>query len=144
VKLIYQMFAKLLSWTVLHARSDTANEIEILVLRDQLTVLQRRTTRLHRMEDPSRGGHRLALLAQVCREPAGRGEGFGVVVAQHAAEADEGVVLEIACWLVLAHETQGEAEEAGCAQRSYVSRARKRLSPSRSAARSGVDRSSAA
>jgi hypothetical protein len=36
VKLIYQMFAKLLSWMVLHARSDTANEIEILVLRHQL------------------------------------------------------------------------------------------------------------
>ena len=30
VKLIYQMFAKLLSWMVLHARSDTTNEIEIL------------------------------------------------------------------------------------------------------------------
>jgi hypothetical protein len=36
VKLIYQMFAKLLSWIVLHTRSDTANEIEILVLRHQL------------------------------------------------------------------------------------------------------------
>jgi putative transposase len=43
VKLIYQMFTKLLSWIALHARSDTANEIEILVLRDQLAVLQRRT-----------------------------------------------------------------------------------------------------
>jgi hypothetical protein len=32
-RLIYQMFAKLLSWMVLHARSDTAKEIEILVLR---------------------------------------------------------------------------------------------------------------
>jgi len=46
VKLIYQMFAKLLSWMVLHVRSDTANEIEILVLRHQLTALQRRTPRL--------------------------------------------------------------------------------------------------
>ena len=45
VKLIYQMFTKLLSWIVLHARSDTANEIEILVLRHQLAVLQRRTPR---------------------------------------------------------------------------------------------------
>jgi hypothetical protein len=36
LKLIYQVFVKLLSWTVLHARSDTANEIEILVLRHQL------------------------------------------------------------------------------------------------------------
>ena len=39
------MFAKLLSWMVLHARSDTAKEIEILVLRHQLAVLQRRTPR---------------------------------------------------------------------------------------------------
>jgi putative transposase len=31
---------------VLHVRSDTANEIEILVLRHQLAVLQRRTPRL--------------------------------------------------------------------------------------------------
>jgi putative transposase len=45
LKLIYQMLAKLLSWIVLHARSDTANEIEILVLRHQLAVLQRRTPR---------------------------------------------------------------------------------------------------
>src|SRR5689334_10048334 len=40
------MFAKLLTWMVLHVRSDTANEIEILVLRHQLDVLQRRTPRL--------------------------------------------------------------------------------------------------
>jgi putative transposase len=45
VKLIYQMLVKMLSWMVLHARSDTAKEIEILVLRHQLTVLQRRTPR---------------------------------------------------------------------------------------------------
>jgi len=45
LKLIYHVFAKLLSWMVLHARSDTANEIEILVLRHQLAVLQRRTPR---------------------------------------------------------------------------------------------------
>ena len=45
MKLIFQVFAKLLSWMVLHARSDTANEIEILVLRHQLAVLQRRTPR---------------------------------------------------------------------------------------------------
>ena len=37
------MFAKLLSWMVLRTRSDTAKEIEILVLRHQLAVLQRRT-----------------------------------------------------------------------------------------------------
>src|SRR3954469_3531959 len=39
------MFTKLLSWTVLHARTDTTNEIEILLLRHQLAVLQRRTPR---------------------------------------------------------------------------------------------------
>ena len=43
--LIYQMFAKLLSWMVLHTRSDAAKEIEILVLRHQLAVLQRRRPR---------------------------------------------------------------------------------------------------
>jgi hypothetical protein len=43
VKLIYQMLVKLLSWIVLHARSDTTKEIEILVLRHQLAVLQRGT-----------------------------------------------------------------------------------------------------
>ena len=45
LKLIHQLFAKLLSWVVLHARSDTANEMEILVLRHQLAVLQRRAPR---------------------------------------------------------------------------------------------------
>jgi hypothetical protein len=39
--LIYQMFAKLLGWMVLRIRSDTAKDIEILVLRHQLAVLQR-------------------------------------------------------------------------------------------------------
>jgi hypothetical protein len=33
LKLIYQMFTKMLTWMVLHVRSDIANEIEILVLR---------------------------------------------------------------------------------------------------------------
>ena len=45
LKLIYQLLAKLLSWMVLHVRSDTTKEIEILVLRHQLAVLQRRTPR---------------------------------------------------------------------------------------------------
>jgi putative transposase len=40
------MFAKLLSWMVLRTRCDTANEIEILVLRHQVGVLQRRGPRL--------------------------------------------------------------------------------------------------
>ena len=45
LKLIYHMFAKLLSWIVLRTRSDAANEIEILLLRHQLAVLQRRQPR---------------------------------------------------------------------------------------------------
>ena len=45
LKLIYQMFAKRLSWTVLRTRSNAAKEIEILVLRHQLAVLQRRPRR---------------------------------------------------------------------------------------------------
>ena len=44
LKLIHQMFAKVLRM-VLCVRCDTANEIEILVLRHQLAVLQRRTPR---------------------------------------------------------------------------------------------------
>ena len=45
LQLIYLVFSKLLSWTVLRTRSDTNKEIEILVLRHQLAVLQRRTPR---------------------------------------------------------------------------------------------------
>ncbi len=45
LKLIYQMFAKLLGRIVLRTRSDATKEIEILVLRHRLTVLQRRTPR---------------------------------------------------------------------------------------------------
>ena len=43
--LIYLMFAKLLAWMALRIRSDTTKDIEILVLRHQLAVLQRRTPR---------------------------------------------------------------------------------------------------
>ena len=43
LRLIYQMFATLLGWIVLHTRSDTTKEIELLVLRHQLAVPQRRT-----------------------------------------------------------------------------------------------------
>jgi putative transposase len=39
LRLIYQVFAKLVSWIVLHTRSDTSKEIEILVLRHQLAML---------------------------------------------------------------------------------------------------------
>jgi len=52
LKLIYLMGAKLLSWTVLHVRSDTSKDIAILVLRDQLALLQRRTSR-PRMSRPT-------------------------------------------------------------------------------------------
>ena len=45
LRLIYQMFAKLLGWIVFSTRSDTSKDIEILVLRHQLAVLQRRTPR---------------------------------------------------------------------------------------------------
>ena len=45
LKLIYLMFSKLLGWIVLRTRSDTSKEIEILVLRHQLAVLQRRSPR---------------------------------------------------------------------------------------------------
>ena len=45
LKLIYLMFAKLLGWMMLRIRSDTTKDIEILVLRHQLAVLQRRTPR---------------------------------------------------------------------------------------------------
>ena len=44
-KLISPMLLKLPSWIVLRTRSDTTEETEILVLRHQLAVLQRRTPR---------------------------------------------------------------------------------------------------
>jgi putative transposase len=45
LRLIYQMFTTLLGWIVLRTRSKATKEIEILVLRHQLAVLQRRTPR---------------------------------------------------------------------------------------------------
>jgi putative transposase len=45
LKLMYLIFAKLLAWMALRIRSDTTKDIEILVLRHQLAVLQRRTPR---------------------------------------------------------------------------------------------------
>jgi hypothetical protein len=45
LRLIYQMVSTLLGWIVLRTRSDTTKEIEILVLRHQLAVLQGRMPR---------------------------------------------------------------------------------------------------
>jgi putative transposase len=45
LRLIYQVFTTFLGWIVLRSRSDTTKDIEILVLRHQLSVLQRRTPR---------------------------------------------------------------------------------------------------
>ena len=45
LRLIYEVLTKLLSWIVLRIRSDTTKDIEILVLRHQLAVLQRRMPR---------------------------------------------------------------------------------------------------
>ena len=76
MKLIYQMLVKLLSWMVLHARSDTANDIEILVLRHQLAVLQRRTPR------PRISWSDRAVIAALARLlPARRRRGFLVTPA---------------------------------------------------------------
>ena len=44
LRLIYQMFATLLSWIVLRTRSDTTKDIEILVLRQAASVLGQRFT----------------------------------------------------------------------------------------------------
>ena len=52
LRLIYQVFTTLLGWIVLRTRSDTTKDIEILVLRHQLAVLQRRTPR-PRMTGPT-------------------------------------------------------------------------------------------
>jgi putative transposase len=61
LRLTYQSFSKLLGWIVLHTRSDHTKEIEILVLRHQLAVLQRRTPR------PRINGTDRALLAALTR-----------------------------------------------------------------------------
>jgi len=76
LRLIYQMFSTLLGWIVLRARSDTSKDIEILVLRHQLAVLQRRTPR-PRMSWTDR-----ALIAALTRLlPAGGRLGFLVTPA---------------------------------------------------------------
>ena len=76
LQLIYLVFTKLLNWMVLRTRSDTTKEIEILVLRHQLTVLQRRSPR-PRMNWPDR-----ALIAALARLlPTRRRLGFLVTPA---------------------------------------------------------------
>ena len=76
MKLIYQMFTKLLSWMVLYARSDTTKEIEILILRHQLAVLQRRRPR-----PPISWSDRAVLAALARLLPARRRRGFLVAPA---------------------------------------------------------------
>jgi hypothetical protein len=69
-KLIYQMLANLVSWIVLDARSDTTKEIEILVRRHQLAVLQRPTLR------PRISWSDRAIIAAIARlQPARRRHG---------------------------------------------------------------------
>jgi hypothetical protein len=53
LKLIYVTLSRFMSWMVLRIRSDATKEIEILVLRHQLAVLQRGTPR-PRMSWPDR------------------------------------------------------------------------------------------
>ena len=76
MKLIYQMLAKLPIWMVLHARSDTTKEIEILILRHQLAVLQRRRPR-----PPISWSDRAVLAALARLLPARRRRGFLVAPA---------------------------------------------------------------
>jgi hypothetical protein len=56
LRLIYQMFTKLLGSMVLRTRSDTTKDIEILVLRHELAVWgsrSRSSPRPARIEDPA-------------------------------------------------------------------------------------------
>ena len=76
LRLIYLMFVKLMSWMVLQARTENAKEIEILVLRHQLAVLQRHTPR------PRISRIDRAVIAALSRLlPASRRHGFLVTPA---------------------------------------------------------------
>ena len=76
LQLIYLVCTKLLSWMVLRTRSDTTKEIEILVLRHQLAVLQRRAPRT-----PIRWPDRTLIAALTRVLPTGRRLGFVVAPA---------------------------------------------------------------
>jgi putative transposase len=76
LQLLYLVLSKLMSWMVLRTRSDADKEIEILVLRHQLAVLQRRTSR------PRIGWPDRALMTALIRLlPTGRRLGFLVTPA---------------------------------------------------------------
>jgi len=45
LKLIYLMLTRVLAWMVLLTRSETTNQVEILLLRHQVAVLRRSTPR---------------------------------------------------------------------------------------------------
>src|SRR5262245_3204758 len=76
LRLIYVMLSTLLGWILLRARSSTGKEIEILVLRHQLAVLQRRTPR------PRLSWTDRAVLAALTRLlPVGRRRGMLVTPA---------------------------------------------------------------
>ena len=74
LKLIYLIFAKLLGWMVLRIRSDSTKDTEILVLRHQLAVLQRRTPR------PRMSWAHRAMIAALARLPPARRR-RGLIVA---------------------------------------------------------------
>jgi len=45
IRLLYLLMIRMFGWVALLARSDTAKDVEILVLRHEITVLRRQVTR---------------------------------------------------------------------------------------------------